>query len=493
MNSDAAVPLAARSRIALNRTPASIVVPRLTVDQLMSGLTRLQRNIRCEADLDRFLRRLVEATRLLLGATGAAIALRDLQLYRWRARCGEVGPPIGAPLYPDFGVSGECLVSGRAQYCVDTSNDARVDPGLCQQLGLASIAVAPIATAGNTDGILEAWSSRYRAFDRRRLELLQDLATLGAIVQQQTAARRTRTVRAVPQIAKFVAQQASCNSVMTALRTKWMPAARKGICKTERCAHEVLAILRRTRERLAAQLGKVAKVGLRAALVLVLLAVPPWAAWRAKGGSATSALVSLQNSEPRQQAALPVNTVLESPSPFLTHASATLELAPQQPRTASLTSTRSLLPEEVQRPIGTKSPRVRHRAIRDDVIPPASAAVQAGTVADNALAPLSDLVSFRPPVPALAVSHALLGGNLRIQTGPVYPDIARSVGLVSKVRFRAVIDEHGHVQKPTFAEGHPILTGAAIDAVKQLQYQPYSLNDQRLKMLPEINVVFKQK
>ncbi len=248
MKNEAALPLSAGARTALSTSPASIVRPRYTVDQLLSGLTRLQRNIRCEADLDRFLRRLVEATRLLLGASGAAIALRDLELYRWRARCGEVGPPIGAPVYPDYGVSGECLVSGRAQYCLDTSNDARVDPAHCQQLGLASIAVAPVATAGNRDGILEAWSSQLRAFDRRRLELLQDLAVFGAIVRQQTATRR---FLAAPQMASYLAQQASCSSVVIAMRTNWLPTARQALSRAKKFVVEILITLKRTPARLA--------------------------------------------------------------------------------------------------------------------------------------------------------------------------------------------------------------------------------------------------
>jgi hypothetical protein len=190
---------------------------------LVSGLTRLQRNIRNEADLDKFLGRLVEAARLLLGASGAAIALRDRRLYRWRARSGKVGPPIGAPLHPEGGIAGGCLASGRLQYCPDASNDVRVEAAYCRMLGLASIAAVPVARLGRIDGVLEVWSSQARAFDRRRLQLLQKLAMLAAIVGKRTHVRR---IPVVSQLASFLIQQASGNLMLMALRQKWAPAAK---------------------------------------------------------------------------------------------------------------------------------------------------------------------------------------------------------------------------------------------------------------------------
>lgn len=223
MNNPKALRSPARSSSVPNETPAAIAPSRLTVDELVSGLTRLQRNIRNEADLDKFLGRLVEAARLLLGASGAAIALRDRRLYRWRARSGKVGPPIGAPLHPEGGIAGGCLASGRVQYCPDASNDVRVEAADCRMLGLASIAAVPVARLGRIVGVLEVWSSQARAFDRRRLQLLQKLAMLAAIVGKRTHVRR---IPVVSQLASFLIQQASGNLMLMALRQKWAPAAK---------------------------------------------------------------------------------------------------------------------------------------------------------------------------------------------------------------------------------------------------------------------------
>jgi TonB family protein len=80
-------------------------------------------------------------------------------------------------------------------------------------------------------------------------------------------------------------------------------------------------------------------------------------------------------------------------------------------------------------------------------------------------APLADARGFHtcrhlvPPRPAKRVN-------------PQYPEIARIKHLQGKVYLLAMVGEDGRVQKVTPLGGHPVLAGAAMDAVKQWEYKP---------------------
>ena len=523
MKSEKALRSPARSSFGPNEAPAAIVPSRLTVDELVSGLTRLQRNIKNEADLDKFLKRLVEATRLLLGASGAAIALRDRSLYRWRARCGEVGPPIGAPLHPEGGIAGRCLATGRVQYCQDSSNDVRVEAEHCRLLGLASIAAVPVVRAGTIDGTLEAWSGQVRAFDRRRLQLLQDLATLAAIVSRRKAAQRRRPV---PQFASFLIQQASCNLMVvalrqtwapaagqalrntrdfvregltihkssdnliaTALRNKWAPAASEALRITTDFVRDMLNALKRAPAQLPSRTSRLGRLGFPVVPVAFLLALLPWAIWRGHAADTTLASVPFQEARP-VLAPLPVKTSLESLSLPSTR-STPPELLPR-PRQLTRTVPLYRVPLEASGQPLMKVPGIHeHPGMIDDSVPPAIPAVEEVAASDNVAGLIGNLLSLRPDTPTLlATSHGFTGGDVRVRTQPAYPDMARSAGIEGTVKLQAVIDEQGHVQDITVTEGQPILARAAMAAVKQWLYHPYLLDDRPVRMPTEISVVF---
>jgi TonB family protein len=527
MKSEKALRSPARSSFGPNEAPAAIVPSRLTVDEFVSGLARLQRNIRNEADLDKFLKRLVEATRLLLGASGAAIALRDRRLYRWRARSGEIGPPIGAPLSSEGGIAGGCLASGRIQYCQDTSNDVRVEAVHCRLLGLASIAAVPVARGRNIDGVLEAWSSQSRAFDRRRLQLLQDLARLAAIVGKGAARRR---VRVVPHWASFLMQQASCtmammeirhkwaravsdalrntrdfvlegvsihtpssdNLITVAFRYKWAPAASEALRLTTDFVRDMLNRLKRAPAQLPSRTRRLGRLGFPVVPVAFVLAMLPWAIWRGQTAETTLASVSPPFQEARPVLApLPVKTSLESLSlPF------TRSTPPELlPRSRQVTRAVPLyrVPKDASGQPLMKVPGIHeHPGMIDDSVPPAIPAVAKVAASDNVAGLIANLLSIRPDIPTLLeTSHGLTGGDLRVRTQPAYPDMARSAGIEGTVKLEAVIDEQGHVQDITVTAGQPILARAAMAAVKQWLYHPYLLGDRPVRMPTEISVVFK--
>ncbi len=221
-----------------------VIARSLTFGEIMLELMRLRPRTGHSGDLDVFLKRLVEDTRLLFGATGAAVALLDGQVCRWREKCGETGPQIGGQLSAGSGISGQCLASGRVQFCEDTLTDARFDAELCQQLRIRSMIVAPIPRPARVEGILEAWSSRALAFDRDCTETLQKLAdfsgrvtrpgrgfeegsrpTLPAVVAQRLTSLGRETLQrtkelAISMHAKMSSAPAECMPLLMKLRIR---------------------------------------------------------------------------------------------------------------------------------------------------------------------------------------------------------------------------------------------------------------------------------
>jgi len=54
----------------------------------------------------------------------------------------------------------------------------------------------------------------------------------------------------------------------------------------------------------------------------------------------------------------------------------------------------------------------------------------------------------------------------------------------------AIIGKDGAIQNLQVTAGHPLLTGAAMDAVKQWRYQPTLLNGEPVEVITQIDVNF---
>lgn len=81
-------------------------------------------------------------------------------------------------------------------------------------------------------------------------------------------------------------------------------------------------------------------------------------------------------------------------------------------------------------------------------------------------------------------------GLLVKKVPPDYPLEAKLVRLEGTVMLHAVIDRMGEVSEVNAVSGPPLLESAAVDAVKQWQYRPYSLNGQPVDVETTIAVVF---
>jgi protein TonB len=90
-----------------------------------------------------------------------------------------------------------------------------------------------------------------------------------------------------------------------------------------------------------------------------------------------------------------------------------------------------------------------------------------------------------PPPPAPKITAPLqplrVGGNVREPrpikvVPPIYPPLASKARVSGTVVLEATLTAQGVVDQIRVVSGHPLLTEAAIDAVKQWQYEPTLLN-----------------
>jgi len=98
-------------------------------------------------------------------------------------------------------------------------------------------------------------------------------------------------------------------------------------------------------------------------------------------------------------------------------------------------------------------------------------------------------------VGALAAQRVTVGGDVQAaklltSVPPVYPELAKQARIQGVVRLSVVIATNGTVQNMTVVSGHPLLVGAALDAVKQWTYQPTLLNNQPVEVATTVEIPF---
>ena len=96
------------------------------------------------------------------------------------------------------------------------------------------------------------------------------------------------------------------------------------------------------------------------------------------------------------------------------------------------------------------------------------------------------------PAPAkpIHVSTGVQAAKLIAQANPVYPALAKQARVAGTVRLTAIIGRDGTIRNLQVLSGHPLLTPAALEAVKQWRYQPTLLNDEPVEVITQIDVNF---
>jgi protein TonB len=91
----------------------------------------------------------------------------------------------------------------------------------------------------------------------------------------------------------------------------------------------------------------------------------------------------------------------------------------------------------------------------------------------------------------LRVGGKVQAAKIVHQVTPVYPPLARQARISGIVRLEAAISRSGTIESLQVMSGHPMLTQAALDAVRQWVYQPTLLNGQPVEVVTQIEVNFK--
>jgi TonB family protein len=73
---------------------------------------------------------------------------------------------------------------------------------------------------------------------------------------------------------------------------------------------------------------------------------------------------------------------------------------------------------------------------------------------------------------------------------PEYPEEAREKRIEGTVKLQVMVGKDGSVTVQNVVEGDPLLSPAAIEAVRQWRYEPWQLNGQPVEMQTTIDVVF---
>jgi protein TonB len=109
----------------------------------------------------------------------------------------------------------------------------------------------------------------------------------------------------------------------------------------------------------------------------------------------------------------------------------------------------------------------------------------------NVVAALPAAMPATAPPSRVSISQGVSRGLLIHQVNPIYPSLARATHITGAVQLRAVIGKDGSVRSLTVIGGHPLLTKAAMDAVRQWRYKPYLLNGQPLEVETQITIQFR--
>lgn len=116
-------------------------------------------------------------------------------------------------------------------------------------------------------------------------------------------------------------------------------------------------------------------------------------------------------------------------------------------------------------------------------------------IAAISLAPISTSLE-PPPAPRPQIDHpvritgGVMAGQILTRTDPVYPPEARANKIEGTVVLSATIGKDGNVEDLSALTGPAVLTGPAMDAVKQWTFRPYNLNGVPVEVRTTVTVNF---
>ncbi len=455
---------------------------------------------------DTILGTIAVAAHSLTGATGAAIAMPRDGAVVCVGRSGETAPELGDRLNVDSGISGECLRTGVSLRCDDASRDFHVDAEVCRQMGLQSIAVVPLRGQHGRVGVLEAFSTESYAFTGDKMELLERLAGLaeaawarGAVSQAQGTATglvQPEKLGEAVSLDETIAEAPAVVEAPPELAAPVTVAVPLAQVREVFASAQVKNAIARKKWRFAAMIA-LGVVG------LTLLSVYGWRAWY------EASVVSRR----RKLAPTPAHAVppVHENAPAGTGFAGTSDVVYPEARPSKLSQPHSAgvaavvhIPDDVvRRQLGRTIPPADRRAASPPTAP--AAVPESGEVpliAASSAAPadpasaigsaIGQVIEIAPALPRLSVpiSQGTSGGELIHKVQPVYPPEARRMHMTGKVVIDAIVNVEGRVDDLKLVSGDPLLSAAAMDAVRKWRYSPYLLNGKAIPKDTRITISF---
>ena len=390
--------------------------------------------------LDLVLNEVVEQARLATGATGAAIALSRSGEMVCRATSGADGPDLGVRVETRSGLSGACLQTGKIQQCGDTETDPRVNAEACRRLGVKSMLVLPLGYGKEPFGIFEVFSSRPNAFSERDVNALQVLAR--RVVHNKIGSEEVTSVFLTPdgksggppEELKIPSEEDLWRSEKAAIPVAPddIPAAQELPRRTDLWA-SVLGVLVIV---VAVLLGLL--LGWHAAITRGLLGGSTGRARASAAAQASRSTVSASQAGP-------------APAP-----KTTLVVNSAGPRNGGL--------------VVTQNGKVIYRLSSSE-----TAAVGTSSATKG---------------PTVTPGDKASETRLIHRVEPTYPAEARAKHIQGSVAMDVQVGEDGAVRNISVVAGDPVLSAAAVEAVKQWKYRPFSIDGHRAEMQVRITIKF---
>jgi protein TonB len=147
-------------------------------------------------------------------------------------------------------------------------------------------------------------------------------------------------------------------------------------------------------------------------------------------------------------------------------------------------------PIKVKPDSGSPRPRVQQEEAASAA--PSPMALATGNANDKNLNGLVPSEAAIPrPAGALKISQGVSQGLLIKRVQPIYPPNALAMRIQGTVEMEATINKEGNITNLKKISGDPILSRAALEAVKQWRYKPYYLDGQPVDIQTQIAIKFK--
>ena len=92
--------------------------------------------------------------------------------------------------------------------------------------------------------------------------------------------------------------------------------------------------------------------------------------------------------------------------------------------------------------------------------------------------------------PEHRVSEEEAKKSITSKVNPAYPPMARQMKLGGKVAVDAYVDTAGRVEKVQVINGNPLLTSAAVSAVKQWKFTPFTADGKTVNAITRLTFSF---